>query len=54
MHELLSLMHVQGCMIAADALRCQKNTAVAIVARQAGCLLHVKDNQVTLKLAIFT
>lgn len=52
MRELLSLMNVQGCMIVADALHCQKETAVAIVAQQADYLLNVKDNQETLKESI--
>jgi len=43
--ELLALLNVKGCMIVADALHCQKETAIAIVEAEADYLLSVKDNQ---------
>jgi len=47
--ELLYLLNIKGCMVVADALHCQKETAKAIVAAKADYLLSVKDNQKTLK-----
>jgi predicted transposase YbfD/YdcC len=47
--ELIELLKVEGCMIVADALHCQKETAKVIVERKADYLLSVKDNQPTLK-----
>jgi len=47
--ELISLLEVEGCMIAADAMRCQKETAGLIVEKKADCLLNAKDNQPRLK-----
>lgn len=47
--ELLELLKVEGCMVVADALHCQKETAKAIVDGKADYLLSVKDNQETLK-----
>jgi predicted transposase YbfD/YdcC len=47
--ELLGLLDVEGCMIVADALHCQRETASAVVARKADYLLCVKDNQESLK-----
>jgi Transposase len=49
LRELASMLHVQGCMIVADALHCQKETARTIVAQKADYLLSVKDNQEALK-----
>jgi len=49
MRELIGLLEVEGCMIVADALHCQKETAATIVKKQADYLLSVKDNQETLK-----
>jgi len=47
--ELIEMLDISGCMIVADAMHCQKETAKAIVAGQADYLLSVKDNQPTLK-----
>jgi predicted transposase YbfD/YdcC len=49
MRELLALMDIEGCMIVADALHCQKETAEAVIAGKGDYLLNVKDNQQTLK-----
>ena len=49
MRELLSLLEIKGCMVVADALHCQKETAAAIINKNADYLLVVKDNQETLK-----
>jgi predicted transposase YbfD/YdcC len=47
--ELIKLLDIEGCMVVADALNCQKETAKAIVEGKADYLLSVKDNQETLK-----
>ena len=47
--ELLEMLNVEECIIVADALHCQKETAVAIVKKKADYLLSVKGNQQTLK-----
>lgn len=47
--ELISLLKIEGCIVAADALNCQKETAKAIINGKADYLLSVKDNQQTLK-----
>jgi len=47
--ELISLLEVEGCMIVADAMHCQKETAELIVEKKADYLLNAKDNQPTLK-----
>jgi len=47
--ELLEMLNVEGCIIVADALHCQKDTATAIVKKKADYLLSVKGNQQTLK-----
>jgi predicted transposase YbfD/YdcC len=47
--NLLSLLKLEGCMVVADALNCQKETAKTIIERKADYLLSVKDNQATLK-----
>ena len=49
MRELIGLLEIEGCMIVADALHCQKETAAAITEKKADYLLSVKDNQATLK-----
>ena len=49
MRKLLEFLDVQGCMVVADAMHCQKETAEAIIAGKADYLLSVKDNQQTLK-----
>jgi predicted transposase YbfD/YdcC len=52
LRELLEILQVQGCMIVADALHCQKKTAEAIIRAKADYLLSVKDNQELLKESI--
>ncbi|MDR2580974.1 MAG: ISAs1 family transposase [Fibromonadaceae bacterium] len=47
--KLLKLLETEGCVIVADAMHCQKETAKAIIAGKADYLLSVKDNQPTLK-----
>jgi predicted transposase YbfD/YdcC len=47
--ELVGLLEIEGCMIVADALHCQKETAAAIIGKEADYLLSVKDNQEALK-----
>jgi predicted transposase YbfD/YdcC len=42
-------MDINGCMIVADALHCQKETAKAVIEGKGDYLLSVKDNQQTLK-----
>ncbi|MDL2318279.1 ISAs1 family transposase [Eubacteriales bacterium OttesenSCG-928-A19] len=49
LRELLEMLQVEGCMVVADALHCQRETADAIVVKGAAYLLSVKDNQQTLK-----
>jgi len=49
MRELLAMLKIEGCMIVADALHCQKETAKSIVQKKADYLLNVKDNQSELK-----
>ena len=47
--ELIELLQIKGCMVVADALNCQKDTAKAIIKAEADYLLNVKDNHATLK-----
>ena len=47
--ELIGLLNLEGCMVVADALNCQKETAKAIIDAKADYLLNVKDNHSTLK-----
>ena len=47
--ELIGLLKIEGCMVVADALNCQKETAKAIIKGKADYLLNVKDNHETLK-----
>lgn len=49
MRELLKLIDVKGCMVVADALHCQVETAKTIIGEGGDYLLSVKDNQETLK-----
>ena len=49
LRELLGMLEVEGCLVVADALHCQKETAQAIVAKKADYLLCAKENQPTLK-----
>lgn len=50
--ELIELLDVKGCMIVADALNCQKETAEVIVKNGGDYLLSVKENQRTLNCEI--
>ena len=47
--ELLKTLHIEGQMITADALNCQKETAKIIIEQKADYLLCAKDNQPALK-----
>lgn len=47
--ELVKELEINGCMVVADALNCQKKTAEAIIDSGADYLLSVKDNQENLK-----
>lgn len=47
--ELLKLLDISGCIVVADAMHCQKETAEKIIRGNADYLLSVKDNQLTLK-----
>ena len=42
--ELIRMLNLKGCMVVADALNCQKETAKAIIESKADYLLNVKDN----------
>jgi predicted transposase YbfD/YdcC len=46
--ELLALLTLDGCIVTADAMHCQRATAEAIVARGGDYVLAVKGNQKTL------
>ena len=45
MRELLDMLQIEGCMVVADALHCQRETAKAIVVRKADYLLSVKGKR---------
>ena len=47
--RLIKMLRLQGCVVVADALNCQKDTASAIIGQGADYLLSVKDNQPNLK-----
>jgi len=47
--RLIELLNLEGCMVVADALNCQKETAKAIIGAGADYLLNVKDNHSDLK-----
>lgn len=47
--ELLKELNIKGCIIVADALNCQKETAKAVIKSKADYLLCVKDNHSSLK-----
>jgi len=47
--NLIDLLKIEGCIVVADALHCQKDTAKAVVEGEADYLLSVKDNQASLK-----
>ena len=50
--ELLELLELNGCIVVADALNCQKETAKVIINSGADYLLSVKDNHKLLNEAI--
>lgn len=50
--ELLDLLEMEGCLVVADALNCQKETAKTIIENKGDYLLSVKDNQPNLKAEI--
>jgi predicted transposase YbfD/YdcC len=47
--RLIKMLKLKGCVVVADALNCQKETAKAILGQGADYLLSVKDNQPNLK-----
>jgi predicted transposase YbfD/YdcC len=47
--ELLAELSIEGCLVVADALHCQKETAKAAIKGKADYLFSVKGNQQTLK-----
>jgi predicted transposase YbfD/YdcC len=47
--KLIEMLNLEGCMVVADALNCQKETAKVIVDGKADYLLNVKDNHPELK-----
>ena len=47
--KLLAELDISGCIVVADALNCQKETAKAVVKGKGDYLLDVKGNQSTLK-----
>lgn len=47
--ELLNELDIAGCMVVADALNCQRETAKMVVKGKGDYLLSVKDNQASLK-----
>jgi len=49
MRELLELLSVKDCLIVADALHCQKETAKMVTEGKGDYLFSVKDNQPMLK-----
>jgi predicted transposase YbfD/YdcC len=50
--DLIELLDIKGCMIVADALNCQKETAKIIIENGGDYLLSVKDNHADLKAEI--
>ena len=49
MRKLIEFLNIEGCIVVADALHCQKETAAVIIESKADYLLSVKGNQPTLK-----
>lgn len=47
--RLIKMLKLKGCIVVADALNCQKETATAVIAQGAEYLLSVKDNHPNLK-----
>jgi len=52
--ELISMLNLKGCIVVADALNCQKDTAKAIIGQKADYLLNVKGNHEDLREEIET
>lgn len=50
--DLIELLNIKGCIIVADALNCQKETAKTIIENGGDYLLSVKENQKTLNAEI--
>lgn len=50
--QLLECLEIGGCMIVADAMHCQKETAEAVIGGGGDYLFSAKDNQPTLKAEI--
>lgn len=46
--ELIEELNIEGCLVTADALNCQRDTAKAIVKKNADYLLDAKANQLEL------
>ena len=49
MQRLVKLLNLTGSMVVADAMNCQRETALAVIEQGADYLLSVKDNQPNLK-----
>ena len=49
MRELIKLIDIRGCMVTADALHCQTETAAVIIDNGGDYLLNAKGNQETLE-----
>lgn len=47
--ELIKLLDISGCMVVANTLNCQKETAKAVIESGAYYSLNVRDNQPSLK-----
>jgi len=47
--RLIKMLRLKNCVVVADALNCQKDTAEAVISQGADYLLSVKDNQPNLK-----
>ena len=47
--DLINMLNLEGCIVVADALNCQKDTAKAIIMQKADYLLNVKGNHEDLK-----
>ena len=47
--RLLKMLRIKGCVVVADAMHCQKETAAAIINQGGDYLLSVKGNQPDLK-----
>ncbi len=50
--ELIEVLDLKGSVVTADAMHCQKETAKAIVAKEADYVLFVKGNQPSLQDAL--